>query len=77
MYSFLNARGSGNKDIQHKEKKVFFGVMYFKADKLYKKTFKDHGFLTVPYLTISEMDLKREGKPETFFKPENKWLIGA
>ena len=23
------------------------------------------------------MDLKREAKPETFFKSENKWLIGA
>tara|TARA_B110000285_G_C15024887_1_gene563606 strand:- start:600 stop:728 length:129 start_codon:yes stop_codon:yes gene_type:complete len=33
--------------------------------------------LTVPYLTVSEMDLKREAKAETFFKPENKWLIGA
>lgn len=23
------------------------------------------------------MDLKREAKTEGFFKPENKWLIGA
>ena len=31
----------------------------------------------MPYLTVSEMDLKREVKPETFYKAENKWLIGA
>jgi len=31
--------------------------------------------MTVPYLTVSEMDLKRDGKPETFFKSENKWKI--
>jgi len=77
VYSFLNARGQGNKDTQHKEKKVFFGVFYFKRDNKYKKIFKDHGFLTVPYLTISEMDLKREVKADTFYKDENKWLIGA
>ena len=33
VYSFLKARGKGNKDIQHKEKKVFFGVFYFIKDK--------------------------------------------
>lgn len=33
--------------------------------------------MTVPYLTISEMDLKREVKADTFYKDENKWLIGA
>ena len=76
VYSFLNARGSGNKDLKHKEKKIFFGVFYFKRDKKYQNIFKSHGFTTVPYLTVSEMDLKREVRPETFFKAENKWLIG-
>ena len=35
VYSFLKARGKGNKDTQHKEKKIFFGVFYFKKDKKY------------------------------------------
>ena len=33
------------------------------------------GFTTVPYLTVSGQDLKRESKVETFFKEEDKWLV--
>jgi len=30
---------------------------------------------TVPYLTVSSMDLKRDSKPEGFFKEEDMWLV--
>jgi len=75
VFSFLKARGKGNKDVQHKEKKIFFGIFYFAKDKVIQRVFKNYGIMTVPYLTVSEMDLKREAKPETFFKEENKWKI--
>jgi len=75
----MNARGKQNGDNRSasREKKIFFGIYYFEKDKTVQKVFKDHGLLTVPYLTVSEMDLKREAKTEGFFKAENKWLIGA
>jgi len=31
---------------------------------------------TVPFLAVSAMDMKRDSKPETFYKTEDKWLIG-
>lgn len=71
-FSFLQTRG---KDLQHKEKKIFFGTFYFGRDKGVQKLYKDYEIMTVPYLTVSEMDLKRDAKPETFFKAENKWKI--
>jgi len=75
----MNARGKqqGEHQAASREKKIFFGIYYFEKDKAVQKVFKDHGLLTVPYLTVSEMDLKREAKTEGFFKAENKWLIGA
>jgi hypothetical protein len=76
VYSFINARGKQVDGLQ-KEKKIFFGIYYFEKNKAVQKVFKDLGLLTVPYLTVSEMDLKREAKYDGFFKPENKWLIGA
>ena len=39
--------------------------------------FKYHNFLTVPYLTVSEMDLKRPADAMPFYKDENKWLIAG
>lgn len=33
--------------------------------------------MTVPYLAVSPMDLKRDGKMETFFNEDDKWLVGA
>ena len=59
VYSFLKSRGQKS---DTKEKKIFFGVYYFEKDKAVQKVFKDHGLLTVPYLTVSEMDLKRAPK---------------
>jgi hypothetical protein len=58
-----------------KAKKIFFGVLYFSQSKELQEIFKGHGFLTVPYMAISAMDLKRESKLEAFFKEEDKWLV--
>ena len=32
---------------------------------------------TVPYLAVSPMNLKRDGKIETFYKTEDMWLVGS
>jgi len=55
---------------------VFFGIVRFIKDKSVQSLFKGHGLNTVPFLTVSEMDLKRSAKIETFFKNENKWMVG-
>jgi len=36
--------------------------------------FKDNGMVTVPYFTVSAMDLKRDSKA-ALYKEEDKWLI--
>ena len=33
--------------------------------------------MTVPYLAVSAMDSKRDGKIETFFADTDKWLVGS
>ena len=37
--------------------------------------FKSLEMTTVPFLAVSAMDMKRDSKPETFYKTEDKWLI--
>ena len=32
---------------------------------------------TVPFLAVSAMDMKRDAKPETFYKAEDKWNVGS
>ena len=31
--------------------------------------------VTVPYLAVSPMDMKRDAKLESIFKEEHKWLV--
>lgn len=51
---------------------VFFGVLYHSKES--QKYFINHGFKTVPHLTVSLQKLKRmEG--EEFYKEEDKWLV--
>lgn len=59
------------------EKKIFFGTFYFTHDKQVQDLFKGMNILTVPYLSVSSMDLKRSGKPETFYKTDDLWLISS
>ena len=72
VYSFVNERGI---DKMHSEKKIFFGVIHFTKAKEVQKLFKDNDMLTVPYLAVSPLDLKRDVH-SPIFKTENKWLIG-
>jgi len=74
VYSFLKERGL---DKQHSEKKIFFGIIRFKQDKDLQNLFKKNELMTVPFLTVSPMDLKRDPNQESLFQTENKWLVGA
>jgi len=60
-----------------KEKKIFFGVLYFTENNEIQQVFRDQGMTTVPYLAVSPMNLKREDKPEEFYGEEDLWLVGA
>jgi hypothetical protein len=33
--------------------------------------------MTVPYLTVSPLDLKRDSEDPVMYASENKWLIGS
>ena len=75
VYSFVQERG-----INHnfeKEKKIFFGVIYFTQQAQIQEIFQGHGFNTVPYLTVSSMDMKRAPRLESFYPEEDKWLISG
>ena len=75
VYSFVKERGI-NKDFS-KEKKIFFGVLFFQQDVEVQKIFQEHGFTTVPYITASAMNLKRSSAPEKFYEDEDKWHISS
>jgi hypothetical protein len=65
VYSFMK-----NKHLQSKP--VFFGVLYHGKETT--KYFVQHGFKTVPYITVSNQKVKRlEG--EEFYKEEDKWHV--
>lgn len=68
----------GNNDDHSEPKHVFFGIMHFaSADRDVQDVFKSHGITTVPYLTVSPMNLKRDSAVEKFFANEEKWHISA
>lgn len=75
VYSFVQERGL-NKDFSS-EKDVFFGVIYFSADRDVQEIFSNHDIRTVPYLTVSTMNLKRDSAVENFFADEQKWHISG
>ena len=52
-------------------------VPFLGRDKEVQTVYKDNNFLTVPYLTVSPLDLKRDSAVKDIFKSEEKWLIGA
>lgn len=65
VYSFVQARNEINKSI-------FFGVLNHNKDTA--KFFIEHGFKTVPYITVSLQKLKRL-EDEEFYKEEDRWLV--
>lgn len=71
----MQERGK-NKDFS-KEKKIFFGVLYFAQDAEIQKIYQEHGFTTVPYMCASAMNLKRSSAPEKFYEDEDKWHISS
>lgn len=75
VYSFVQERGI-NKNFE-KEKKIFFGVLYFEQNQDNQDIFVGHAFNTVPYLTVSSMDMKRAPRLESFYPEEDKWLISG
>lgn len=74
VYSFVKSRGM---DTTTKEKKIFFGVLYFNNKKEIQSIFKDHGFTTVPYLAVSAMDLKRDASKGKFYATDDQWLVNS
>jgi hypothetical protein len=73
-YSFGKSRGS---DLNHIEKKIFFCVLEFDKDKSIQQIYKENDMLTVPFLTVSPMDLKRDHTQLSIFKTEDKWLVSG
>ena len=37
--------------------------------------YREHDFTTVPYLTVSPLDFKRDTAMKSFYPSEDKWLI--
>jgi len=65
VYSFKK-----NKD--KTQRPVFFGVLYYSKEN--HKFFIQHGFKTVPHLTVSVQKLQRN-EAEEFYKEEDKWFV--
>ena len=59
-----------NKDKVHRP--VFFGMLTYSKDT--HRFFMQHGFKTVPHLTVSLMKLQRN-EAEEFYKEEDKWFV--
>jgi hypothetical protein len=58
-------------------KTIFFVKMIFsQSDSETMAVFKSAGFQTVPYLTVSPLDQKRDSEDPNMFAEEHKWLIG-
>ena len=51
-------------------------MVFIQTDKATMQIFKNAGLLTVPYLTVSPVNLKRDSEITDMFVSENKWLIG-
>jgi len=52
-------------------------VLYFSQAADVQEIFKGHAFNTVPYLTVSAMDMKRAPRLDSFYPEEDKWLISG
>lgn len=51
---------------------VFFGVLYYSKDN--HRFFVQHGFKTVPHLTVS-LQKNQRNEAEEFYKEEDKWFV--
>jgi len=65
VYSYLK-----NKD--KVQRPVFFGKMFYSKEN--HRFFLQHGFKTVPYLTVSLSKVQRN-EAEEFYKEEDKWFV--
>jgi len=65
VYSFQK-----NKD--KVQRPVFFGVLQYSKES--HRFFLQHGFKTVPHLTVSVQKLQRN-EAEEFYKEEDKWFV--
>lgn len=65
VYSFLK-----NKD--KVQRPVYFGVLYYSKEN--HKYFVQHGFKTVPHLTVS-LQKQQRNEAEEFYKEEDKWFV--
>lgn len=74
-YSFIKERGVAQST--HKEKKTFFGVLFFTSEHKIQSIFRGHELTTVPYLAVSAQNSKRDAKMETFYETTDLWLIGS
>lgn len=73
-YSFAAHR---NKPEKLNNKKIFFVELLFVQDAAVHNIYKNAGFKTVPYFTVSPMDLKRDSTKTEIFTTELKWLVGS
>lgn len=73
-YSFMRSRGQ---DKSITEKPIFFVVMQFSKEPELQALFKENELVTVPFLTVSPVDLKRDGTIANMFTVDQKWLIQA
>lgn len=46
-------------------------------DQAVHNVYRNAGFKTVPYFTVSPMDLKRDSNNPDIFTTELKWLVGS
>jgi|LauGreDrversion4_2_1035121.scaffolds.fasta_scaffold102052_2 hypothetical protein len=65
VYSYLK-----NKD--KVSRPVFFGMMFYSKEN--HRFFIQHGFKTVPHLTVSLAKVQRN-EAEEFYKEEDKWFV--
>ena len=73
-YSFYSHRKDPAK---LNNKKIFFAKILFVQEGGIMNVFKNAGFTTIPYLTVSPLDLKRDSVGTDIFTTENKWLISS
>jgi ABC-type multidrug transport system fused ATPase/permease subunit len=65
VYSFSRNQDKVNRP-------VFFGILQYSKDT--HRFFVQHGFTTVPHLTVSVQKNQRN-EAEEFYKEEDKWFV--
>lgn len=67
-YSYINAD-------DQPETPCFFAVLYYNADPKIRELYTLHNFKTVPYLTASKNQVKRDPNIANFYDSPDIWLI--